>query len=393
MRILHINKFAYRKGGAEEYMLRTAERQANSGDTVAVFGYGNQEFPNEIGVEHFDVKVSDFHEVRGIGKLGAASGVLWSSHSKASLRQAMRTFAPDVVHLHNYAHQLSPSIISEIRSSGVGSVYTAHDYKLVCPAYVANVRDEDCFACAHKLSKKLLIDRCHHDDLAWSALAGVEAAFVRTSGLVPDRIIAPSEFMHHALTDSWLHNGPRISLVRNPVEATGHLWSGKGDFLLYAGRLSREKGVEALIQATAELNIALVVAGDGPLRDSLETLALSLSADVKFTGHIGAVALSTLRTNCIAQVMSSQWPENAPLSALEAAADGVPLIVTRRGGLPELRTIGARVAVVSDVSSNELSRALRELERTSGDPSTFERETSWATHLSLLSGVYQEVLR
>lgn len=374
-------------------MLRTATRQANSGHSVSVLGAEPDPQALPETVKTYGLEVPDYHNLSGLAKVRAAKNVLWSKPAALAVDAAVKEFQPDVVHLHNYAHQLSSSILAAISGYGVPTVYTAHDYKLICPAYVANVDNKDCFACSVKLSSRLVREKCHHESFAWSSVVGIEAMLVRRRQLVPDSIIGPSQFMTDSLKSSWLGGLADIQLVRNPVAASGQEWEGDGDYLLYVGRLSREKGVEELVRAAASMDIPLKVAGDGPIRNDLEALVGAIGAPVDFVGHTGQEKLANLRKHCRAQVVSSTWPENAPLSALEAAADGVPLIVTSRGGLPEFATFGARVVVLSDLGAGELSRAVRALPSAAGDLEQFRRATSWDNHLSELQRIYCEADR
>ena len=388
MRVLHVNKFAFARGGAEEYMFRLSDRQAEAGDEVAIFGSAGDVNTTTTSRRLFDFRVQDFHAATSTtSRLRAAREVLWSTRAATSLSQAIEDFRPDVVHVHNYAHQLSSSIIDLMREQGMPVVATAHDYKLICPAYVANRKGQDCFACSHHVSAKLILDRCHHDDLSWSALAAAEAVVVRSKRLTPDHIIAPSQYMADALASSWVATIP-ISMIRNPAESVGLRWRGGGS-LLYVGRLSREKGVEPLIQAAIEARIPLTVAGDGPLRGDLER-----SSDptiVTFVGHLPADELARLRERCLAQIVPSEWPENAPLSALEAAIDGVPLIASPRGGLPEFANIGARVSFMNEITGASLQAAVRELDSRSGNMDLLRETLSWSRHLRLVTEVYGRV--
>ncbi|MGA2876656.1 MAG: glycosyltransferase, partial [Nitrososphaerales archaeon] len=104
-------------------------------------------------VEYFPVEVPDFHAAKSpINRVRAAGNVLWARKVSSSLEKVLNEFKPDIVHLHSYAHQLSPSIIGLLRKQNVPTVMTSHDYKLICPSYTA-VRDgHDCFDCAVRLS-------------------------------------------------------------------------------------------------------------------------------------------------------------------------------------------------------------------------------------------------
>ena len=63
------------------------------------------------------------------------------------MAEAIERFRPDVAHLHNVYHQLSPSILAPLHAAGVPVVLTLHDYKLVCPTYQLLDHGEPCTAC------------------------------------------------------------------------------------------------------------------------------------------------------------------------------------------------------------------------------------------------------
>lgn len=390
MRILHVNKYLYLKGGSEVSILQTGDRLAKRGHEVGYFGADPSPELLASGSEVFAIPGVDYANVTGIGKIRTARDVLWNSAVAEEFEAAVASFQPDVVHLHLYAHQLTSSIVAASHKLGVPTVYTAHDYKLVCPAYVAMVDGHDCFECARRLSSKLLIRRCHQGSAPWSTVVFAEATITRRRNLIPDVVLAPSSFMMRALSDSWVADAD-IRLVRNPAESTFERWKGGSEFLLYAGRLSREKGVDSLITACAEVGIPLVIAGSGPESARLRALADRLTVAVTFLGHISHEELAKYRRTCVAQVVPSTWPENAPFAALEAAVQGVPLIVSQRGGLPELSEIGARVVSFDELSAPTLRAALGRLENATGDQALLDATLSWESYLVSLEAIYSEV--
>jgi glycosyltransferase involved in cell wall biosynthesis len=394
VRILHVSKFGWQKGGAEAYILRACERLAVLADVEV--GLWAADSVGLADVARYDASIPDFHGARGLReKVDAAATVMWSRAAQRSLSIVLDDFAPDVVHLHNYAHQFSSSILELLRERRIPTVATAHDYKLICPSYLA-VRDgRDCFDCATRLSFTPVRAKCLNDRATWSAVALAEAMLVRRRRLAPDVVLAPSEFMLERLDASWLRPLSALRLLRYPVDPSGMTWEG-GEYLLYAGRLSGEKGVEELIVRSQELSLPLKIAGDGPERERLEALAVG-APDIEFFGHVDEVALGALRRRCLAQVVPSAWPENFPLTSLEAAADGVPLIVSNRGGMSELIRMGARGAVINtpDISGwrqaladIQLLHPLSELDQLR----LFRDRVSWESHLPNLLEVYERAI-
>ncbi len=69
--------------------------------------------------------------------------MLYSREARKKIEELVDATRPDVAHLHNIAHQLSPSILYGLKARGVPVVQTLHDYKLVCPNYQMLVRGRD----------------------------------------------------------------------------------------------------------------------------------------------------------------------------------------------------------------------------------------------------------
>jgi glycosyltransferase involved in cell wall biosynthesis len=107
--------------------------------------------------------------------------------------------------------------------------------------------------------------------------------------------------------------------------------------VLYAGRLSPEKGILTLLKAIDGSGIPLRIVGEGPVRETAEELAVALGLqNVRFEGYRSGAELEALFKNAAFVVLPSEWYENAPISALEAFAYGKPVLGSRIGGIPEL---------------------------------------------------------
>jgi glycosyltransferase involved in cell wall biosynthesis len=113
--------------------------------------------------------------------------------------------------------------------------------------------------------------------------------------------------------------------------------------VLFVGRLVEMKGCEYVIRAMALLQhpgAKLVIVGDGPLRNELESLSSQLSVDVTFTGMQPADAvrdwLARARVFCVPSVTTGKGQaEGLGMVFLEAQAMGTPVVSTSSGGIPE----------------------------------------------------------
>jgi glycosyltransferase involved in cell wall biosynthesis len=134
---------------------------------------------------------------------------------------------------------------------------------------------------------------------------------------------------------------------------------------LFAGRLTRQKGLDILLRAMATLgpshpDLHLLVAGEGDERASLQRLAsqLALTSCVHFLGHREDVA--GLMKTAHAAVMPSRW-EGLSLVLLESMAAALPLVATNVAGHTELVTNGQTGLLVPPEDPVALAAAMKRL--------------------------------
>lgn len=337
MKILMINKYLRPKGGAETYVLRLGPYLQEQGHQVQYFGMDHPEnvVGNQVGAYARNV---DFHHISLREKLRWGFRVIHSSETRRKLRQVLEDFQPELCHLNNFNYQLTPGILLEIRkwSRETGHpcriVYTAHDYQLVCPNHMCYNGKENCEKCLGGHYGSCVKGRCIHGSVARSLLGALESAFWHRRGIYRelDAVICCSEFLKKKLdTDPILRE--KTHLLRNfstPAETERET----GEYVLYFGRYSREKGVELLARAAKELpEIPFVFAGAGELEGELDSIP-----NVKNVGFQTGEALRALIRGARFTVCPSVWQENCPFSVLESLDLGVPVLGARTGGIPEL---------------------------------------------------------
>lgn len=341
MRILHVNKFLYRRGGAEAYMLDVASMQRADGHTVEFWSMSHPENDPAALAHLFAPRMELNPPPSGLAaRVRTAAEMVWRPAARRGFTEAVAQFRPDVVHLHNIYHQLSPSILRAVVD--VPTVMTLHDYKLACPTYQFLDGGSLCDACVDGGFGQAVRRRCNGGSLAASAVSALDIAVHTATGAYDpiDLFVCPSRFMRDKMTEAGVYpdrlvHQPHFTLVDSLPVA-----DAPGTGVLFAGRLAHEKGVDTLLRATALTGsgIAVVIAGDGPDAAGLRALATDLGvADrVTFTGRLGADELHRRMRGSAAVVVPSRWYENQPMVVLEAMASGRAVIGSRLGGLVEL---------------------------------------------------------
>jgi glycosyltransferase involved in cell wall biosynthesis len=231
-----------------------------------------------------------------------------------------------------------------------------------------------------------------------------------------DRVITVCEAFAKRLSHAGVRPA-RISVCHNSVEAPRRVSTDERQALrnkfriadderviISVGRLSREKGQEDLLHAIAllremdpTLRFKLLLIGDGPEREQLETMAndLRLNEDIVFVGHVSDVA----PFYAIADVFAlSSHSEGSPNALLEAMAAGVPSVATAVGGVPEIATSGETALLVPPRDAHEFADALRTIlrqpdwaEKLRTDASARVLEFSPEAHARRLIRIYQDV--
>jgi glycosyltransferase involved in cell wall biosynthesis len=176
------------------------------------------------------------------------------------------------------------------------------------------------------------------------------------------RFIAPSRFLAGKLEQGGF-DPARITVLPNFVDAASFDPRPEGDYALYFGRLSREKGVDILLRAMASLGKGkLKIAGDGPVRGNLEALASELGlVNVEFLGRRTGEEMRKILSSAQFVVLPSRWYENLPFSIMEAFAAGKPAIASDIGGIPEMIDDGENGLLFPMGDVGELERQLATL--------------------------------
>lgn len=359
MKILMVNKFLYPRGGAETYMLQIGAYLQALGHEVEYFGMRDERntVGNSLGLE---TAAMDFRS-GGPGRLLYPFRVLYSLEAKRKIRQVIRQFKPDVIHFNNIYYHLTPSILDAAAELGVPMVETEHDFHLVCPNHMMLDLETvtPCERCVEGSAWNCAKRRCIHGSRIKSILGSLEGSLYRHKRSY-DKIrllICPSRFMERMLQRDSRFRG-KTAVLQNFICPQPRREVEKGEYVLYFGRLSEEKGIDRLLDACRLLpDVPFVIAGRGPL----EHLLRDCPPNVDYIGFQEGAALTDLIRRARFSVYLSVCYENCPLSVLESLSLGTPVLANRIGGVPELIREGETGVLLDRFTPEEYAAQIRKL--------------------------------
>jgi glycogen(starch) synthase len=129
--------------------------------------------------------------------------------------------------------------------------------------------------------------------------------------------------------------------------------AGERPVLAFAGRLTAQKDLGTAFAAIRDTR--LLVAGDGPERARLESLA---GPNVEFLGPLPRSSVLGVLQAADASILTSLW-ENFPHGVVESLAVGTPVIATRTGGVAEVVRDGENGLLVEPGDVEAFAAAVR----------------------------------
>lgn len=361
-----VNKFLYPNGGSETYVFEVGKQLQEMGYEVQYFGMFDEK--NIVGnVAESYTKNMNFHGKKW-EKLLYPFKIVYSVEARKAIRKILNSFQADVVHLNNFNFQITPSIIYEIRKYGkqinkrIKIVFTAHDYQLVCPNHMMRcpVTDANCAKCIRGDYFQCFMNDCIHRSKVKSLLGSIEGYVYKWAGTYRfmDRIICPSRFMKMQLDCNPRLQGktivmPNFSTVRKKADSPGI--DGKGEYVLYFGRYTKEKGIKTLLQVCRELpEVRFVFAGNGPLEGQINEIK-----NIENRGFLIGEPLVQLIREAKFSVYPAEWYENCPFSVMESIQYGTPVLGANIGGIPEIIEDGVTGELFESGSEKELKEKIQ----------------------------------
>ncbi len=216
-----------------------------------------------------------------------------------------------------------------------------------------------------------------------------------------DQYITISEFSRQKFIKGGLP-AEKISVKPNFVAPTVLPANHLGDYVLYAGRLSVEKGVMPLLEAWEHIDsVPLKIAGDGPLREQVLSAAARKPEQIEWVGQQTNQQVQHLMTQALLVVFPSLQPEGLGLAGLEALAVGVPVVAQRLGIMGEMIEDGKTGLLFEPNNAKDLARKIQwafehrlEMEKMrKACLATYEERWSPKRNYETLMAIYKKALQ
>lgn len=322
MRILLVHDFYQQYGGEDAVALAERRLLEQHAEDVLFYSRDNAEIR--------DYNLPD--------KLAFLLGTIYSHRTRREIAALARLHRPDAAYVHNVFPLISPSLYHVLQRLKVPIVQVVHEFRLLCPNSWFYTEGRICERCKHGNYLHAIRHRCYRDSYVLSALYSASIGINRLAGGMDkiDAFICLTEFSKLKLLEIGVPE-EKLYVRPNFIDASAVSPApGTGDYVMYLGRLSPEKGVWTLVRAFEQLRgVPLKIVGTGPLEGDIRRYVEEKGLrNISLTGFKAGKEKWELLRNSRFVVLPSEWYEAFPMVILEAYAAGKPVIASNLGGLP-----------------------------------------------------------
>jgi glycosyltransferase involved in cell wall biosynthesis len=260
---------------------------------------------------------------------------IYSLKAKRETEDFIKQLFPEVAHIHNLYPLLSPSVIIACRQLGIPMVMSIHHFGLTCPSLHHFDGKHTCKKCLFRKEYWCILKNCRKN-ISESIAYTLRSIIARKLKIFKECInvfITSTNFMKVHLVNSGFKE-ENIRVIPNAIRLNDHSTKiSKGKYIAYVGRLSSEKGINILVGAARESGLPVRIAGKGPIKGNL---IKESPENVKFVGHLNEKKLKNFYKEAKFLVVPSICLEAFGLVIIEAMKEGLPVLASRIGGIPEI---------------------------------------------------------
>lgn len=283
------------------------------------------------------------NEISSSSIIKVALRTLWSTEDYKNIRALIQAEKPDLLHVQNHFPLISPAIYYAAKEERIPVVQTLRNYRLYClNAYFFRAGEvcEDCLG--QPIPWPGIQHKCYRNSRAGSSVVSssiVLHRFLKTYSKKVDLFIALTEFAKQKYAENGIPRH-KIVLKSNFVDPDPKMGLGDGNFVLFVGRLSPEKGISTLLNAWQRLGgdyIPLHIIGSGPLETEVRE-ATSKHLGIEYLGRRSIQEVHRIMGQAKALIFPSLWYEGMPRVIIEAFAKGTPVISSKLGAMTTMVT-------------------------------------------------------
>jgi glycosyltransferase involved in cell wall biosynthesis len=335
--IILINDFGSVAGGDSKVAIDSAVGLARRGHDVIYFC---SVLPIEGRLGAAGVRVVCMEQTLSAKNPNLVQGALqnlWNIGAQQKLSQLLAEADPrkTIVHVHGWTKASSPSCMWAIRQSNLATVFAVHDYFLACPnggLFNYQTRQQ----CSLKpMSLSCLASNCDKHSYGMKLFRVVRQVLqnrATSRPRAPWHFAAVSDFCFEKI-GAYLPAGIGRSVIPNPVDLEKLPPSnpGRSNWFVGVGRLSPEKGFADFATAARRAGVAATIIGKGESREGI----VAANPAVELPGWLNHSDMLDRLRKARALVFPSLWPETLGLTPLEAAAHGIPSVISNNVGVRE----------------------------------------------------------
>ena len=348
MKILLVNYRYFISGGPEKYMFNITKKLEQEGHEVIPFSIKsnkNEEtkyekyFAEPIGgkdaVYYEDCKKN----LKTIIQMLSRS--IYSFQTKKAIKKIIKDVNPDIVYILHFVNKLSPSVIKGAKEMKKPVVLRLSDYFLLCPKFDFLKDGKICEECLEKGYGSCIKKRCVKNSF-FASIVRVFSMKVHKFIKIYDNVdvmITPTKYLKEKLQKNGFDKNKICYVPTFSNEKEGNT-NKIGDYGLYFGRISEEKGVKYVVKAYEKLdqNHKLKIMGDDTTEEARKIkqyIEEKHITNVELLGFKEGIELETIIKNSKFVLVPSIWYENLPNTILEAFSYAKPVIATNIGSLTE----------------------------------------------------------
>lgn len=314
IKILIIHNLYSKLGGEDTVFQNEVTYLRNNGHNVLTLIFDNKTLSNKtIWQKFFDT--------------------LYNIKSTITLGKCIKEFQPDIIHVHNFFYEASPSIFYTAQKFNIPIIVTIHNFRLICSNSLLLRGNQVCELCSQKKVpfsgiRYKCFKNSYFKTIQLTAITSIHKLLGTWKNKI-DGFICLTEFTKHKIVNSSLNINPQKLFIKpNFVEDFGEgVFESRKNFYLFVGRLSKEKGIDFLLQAAIKSQQELIIIGDGPLIEKVKEMSITYD-NIKYVGVKNKLEIVMFMKQCKALIFPSIWFEGMPMTILEAFSTGTPIIAS-----------------------------------------------------------------